>query len=61
MEPKTEQQVFNEKLEALHEAFVDLSRCWEQHPDVEFGDYPEHWTSFDNETIHVQKWNNSIN
>lgn len=54
------QKEFNEKLEALKHAFTSLSLFWEQNPDIECGDYPEHWTSFDNETIHVIDWHASV-
>ncbi len=61
MEPTPEEQKeFNEKVEKLKHAFTSLSLLWEQHPDVDFGDYPEHWTSFDNETLHVIDWHESV-
>lgn len=61
MEPISEEQKqFNDKLETLEKALVDLSIFWEQHPDIESGDYPAHWGSLDEETCQVQIWANSV-
>ena len=54
------QKQFNEKLETLKKAFTDLSIFWEQHPNIESGDFPEYWASFDEETCQVQNWSNSV-